>query len=628
MRPLIAVERGRGPGSRGPSRALWPRDIARGLLAFGLLALGLTGCAHLPFGLGGDQGLDPGAQGPPPEPIISVRVDGLTGAAATNVAAMASLARASCGTRRDLLERQLPVAREEALRALAAFGHDSARVTPRLDLAADCPTLVLVVEPGPRTTIARLDFRIEGEAAADPAFRAALEPFPLIEGAPLEHAAWERLKSRIESVALSLGYLSGRFTRHEIRIDRGQARAELGLHYDSGPQSRLGELAFEQEPGRELEEGLIERFLALPDASPFNAAQVESIRDVLTASGYFSRVDVRPDLEAGADGGAVPVAVRLQALSRHHFSAAVGLSTDQGPRGRLGWELRRLNRQGHRAGVEGRVGLVERSFNTHYRMPRARPAHEWLNFNAGVRQMVVDAFDTVTMTIGLNETKLRPFGIREFRYLAFKRDDFEVASRAGLATLFIPGVRWSLRRTDSPVNVSRGYELALDLRGASREMLSDVSLFRAQLDAVGVRTLPLGFRFLGRTSLGALVTDDFLGLPPPQRFFTGGDESIRGHAFQSLGPTDPTGAVVGGAFLGVVSAELQRDLTRDWGLAGFVDAGNAFEGTEFTDTRLAIGIGLGLRWRSPIGPVKVDLAHPLAVGPGDLRLHVRVGPDF
>jgi translocation and assembly module TamA len=124
------------------------------------------------------------------------------------------------------------------------------------------------------------------------------------------------------------------------------------------------------------------------------------------------------------------------------------------------------------------------------------------------------------------------------------------------------------------------------------------------------------------------MTDDFLALPPPQRFFTGGDESIRGHAFQSLGPRGPGGAVVGGSFLGVVSAELQRDLTRDWGLAGFVDAGNAFEGTRLTATRLAVGVGLGLRWRSPIGPVKVDLAHPLAIGPEDLRLHLRVGPDF
>jgi translocation and assembly module TamA len=277
--------------------------------------------------------------------------------------------------------------------------------------------------------------------------------------------------------------------------------------------------------------------------------------------------------------------------------------------------------------VEGRLGLVERSFNTNYSIPRERPGYEWLNFNAGVRQQVVDSFDTVTTSIGLNESKYRPFGIREFRYVDFKRDDFDVASQSGTTALLIPGVRWSLRRTDDPVNVSRGFDVSLDLRAASRDVLSDVSLFRAQFDAAGVRALPLGFRFLGRASLGGLISDDFLALPPAQRFFAGGDASVRGYAFQSLGPVNDTGSVVGGSLLGVASAELERFLTRKWGVAAFVDAGNAFAGAGST-TSLAIGIGLGVRWRSPIGPVKVDFAHPLEDGEEDLRLHVRIGPDF
>jgi translocation and assembly module TamA len=122
-----------------------------------------------------------------------------------------------------------------------------------------------------------------------------------------------------------------------------------------------------------------------------------------------------------------------------------------------------------------------------------------------------------------------------------------------------------------------------------------------------------------------LWTDDFDSMPPNLRFFAGGDRSLRGFGFQELGPLNSIGEVNGGRYLAVGSLEYERHLFGDFGLAGFVDAGNAFDAGDF---EVAAGVGLGLRWRSPVGLVRVDLAAPVA-GDGDgLRLHLVIGPEI
>jgi translocation and assembly module TamA len=126
-------------------------------------------------------------------------------------------------------------------------------------------------------------------------------------------------------------------------------------------------------------------------------------------------------------------------------------------------------------------------------------------------------------------------------------------------------------------------------------------------------------------ALGALWTSDFERMPPQLRFFAGGDRSLRGYGYQELGPANALGQVGGGRYLAVGSFEYERHLVGDFGLAGFVDAGNAFNAG---DADLAAGVGVGLRWRSPVGLVRVDLAVPVAGDGSGLRLHLLIGPEL
>ncbi len=157
-------------------------------------------------------------------------------------------------------------------------------------------------------------------------------------------------------------------------------------------------------------------------------------------------------------------------------------------------------------------------------------------------------------------------------------------------------------------------------------MLSDVNFIRALASMRLVREVAPRWRLLSRFDAGASWDDNFGALPPTERFFAGGDLSVRGYAFEDLGPKDPRGRVIGGRYLGVFSAEIERSVARRWAVASFVDGGNAFGGSG-RDTGLKLSVGAGLRWRSPLGPARIDLAHPLD-DDVVLRLHVRIGPDL
>ena len=159
------------------------------------------------------------------------------------------------------------------------------------------------------------------------------------------------------------------------------------------------------------------------------------------------------------------------------------------------------------------------------------------------------------------------------------------------------------------------------------QFISDTSFITGIFNAQYLRALPFDFRTILRGNLGGMWVDEFRALPPSERFFAGGDKSIRGYDYQDLGPINSSGSVIGGRYLGVMSFELEKYFTDSWGAAAFIDSGNAFGGPG-ENTGLKTGAGLGLRWRSPVGPVRVDLAHPLDDDDTLFKLHLRIGPDF
>lgn len=590
-----------------------------------LLLVQLPACSSIPF-IGKDKDNGGGdAKQQAAEPTVIINVTGVDTAVADNIRAHVGISRSRCSVPPELLKRRREKTLSEATRALQAFGYYEAKTSISFSSTEACPVAEIRVKPGRRMQVGNVELKIEGEAAGDPEFSRMLQDLPLQQGAALNHDDYSSTKSRIESAAAELGYLDGRFVESELKINMEDYSAAAAIHYDSGERYELGEIRLRQEP-EVLREGLVRRILETPSGGKYSAGQVVRMQDNLTDSGYFSQVEARPRLSE-TEEKTIPVDVSVKPSKRHYFSASFGFATDEGFRSKLGYTNRWWNDRGHRLGAETRLSQSEQSVSANYQVPREHPSNEWLRFTAGARQRSYETFDTQEARISVNESKRRPWGIMENRFVSISRDDFEVGGEQGIATFLIPGISWDRRVVDDELYPRQGLDLNLEIRGASEAIASDTSFARSSFHAHYLQALGLGFRGFIRGNLGAMWVNQFRELPPSERFFAGGDNSIRGYDFQELGPKNERGKVIGGRYLGIVSLEIEKYLTEKWGVAGFVDTGNAFGGPG-SNTGLKTGAGLGLRWRSPVGPVRLDIAHPLDKDDTLFRIHFRIGPDL
>lgn len=181
--------------------------------------------------------------------------------------------------------------------------------------------------------------------------------------------------------------------------------------------------------------------------------------------------------------------------------------------------------------------------------------------------------------------------------------------------LLIPGLNWAWINADDRLYTRRGVLFGFELRGASTALLSDLNFVQGVLHLKGVYALNDASRLIARGDVGATaIKEKFEELPTSLRFFTGGDASVRGYAYNTIGPTDSENVVIGGKNLLVASVRYEHQVRDGWSLAAFVDSGDAFDGAK---PELKTGVGVGLRWRSPVGPVRIDLASGLDSPPGD-----------
>jgi translocation and assembly module TamA len=180
---------------------------------------------------------------------------------------------------------------------------------------------------------------------------------------------------------------------------------------------------------------------------------------------------------------------------------------------------------------------------------------------------------------------------------------------------------------ENPPRPLEGHRSNVQTRGAVEGIVSDTSFLQLYGNTKWVSGLWSGGRLLTRAEAGATLIDSLDSLPASVRYFAGGDTSVRGYAYNSLGPTDSLGGVVGGENLLVGSIEIDQKIAADWSMAVFVDSGNAYDA--IADFDPATGVGIGIRWFSPLGPIRFDVAVPLeSDAPDAYRIHITLGPDL
>lgn len=541
---------------------------------------------------------------------------------AANVMKLAPPSSLACDAPEVRWRAYLREARAAATSALRALGHFNATIEADLEHTEDCKRPVLRIQPGPPTLIDVLEVKIEGEFARDPMIRRYLDELPLAKSSRLHQGLYEEIRDTLLNRARSAGYLDAHYRRRELWVDPETNTARIGLHLDSGPRYRFGAIRVEQDI---LDEDFVARLLPVTQGAPYHGEALAEIYRNLSASGYFAEVRVDP-LTEQREAQTVPVDVALTPNKRTVYGLRVGFATDTGPR--LGADATRrwVNRRGHQ--WKGNVEFSPRlqRIESNYTIPGRAPLTDSLDFYTRIDREDANDIVSESARLGAQYARLRNgwtqalFG--EYRY---ERTEYGRQPRRGEGFL-LAGVKLGHRRFDDPLFPTRGHSLDVTLQGASEALLSATNLVQLVTHGVGAHSLGR-FIFTGRMDLGITWMDEFASLPKSLRFFAGGDNSVRGYGFEKIGPRDEHGQVVGGRHLFTVSAEVMHPIHgKDWYGALFVDSGDAFDGRG--DLNLKTGVGVGVRWRSPVGLVRLDVAYPLDADSPSPRLHFGIGASF
>ena len=513
---------------------------------------------------------------------------------------------------------------EEALRALGYYSPMIQWEVVEQPGDDEIPArLVLTVQPGEPIRVRSRQVSIEGPASRDSDFVGTLPEKPS-EGDVLNHGQYSTLRQTIQNRATRLGYFDGEFTTRRLEVNPEQHTADISLVFRSGVRYRLGEVSFKE--GHGFEEQLLEQFVRFEPGEIYHADKVARLSGDLSNSGYFSGVDI--DASPGkAEEGVIPVSVDLTTRPPRSVAAGVGFSTDVGPRFSGNWREHWINPMGHRRGAQTELSAPRQNVGAWYELPLDPPMTDSIRLSAGYQREDIEDVESELLTLGQQWKHQLDNGWLQVASIRWEGERFRIGDDdPEQSSLLLPGLGYSKLQADSPLDPSRGYRIQFDVTGSHRAVISDVDILHANVLVKGLYTLADNHRFLSRFQFGGVATNRFSDVPPSLRFFAGGDQTVRGYGYETLSPRNSEDVAIGGRYLMVGSVEYQYEFTENWRVAAFVDEGNAVD--DLSDP-LATGAGLGIRWISPVGPLRLDVAKGLdpEFG-GEWRIHFSMGPEL
>ena len=551
----------------------------------------------------------------------AVEISGIEDAPLANVHAFLVIDDLMCTVAEPVVRREFARAPSQIRSALEALGYYAPTIDADFELGDECWMARFAITAGDPVRVRTSDIAIEGAAQTDPAFTRLLAEAGLTVGEPLHHGRYDQLKRRMSDLARDRGYANAFFAESRIDVFPGELAADIVLRFDSGERYRFGDIVIEQDV---LDDAFVARYVAIEPGRAYDSAALTETYIALTDSRYFDLIDVRPN-PPNHEERTIDVTVAQTGAPRRLITYGLGFSTDEGPRLRFGRTFRRWNERGHQLAVDARLSPVISEAIASYRYPRGDSRYDWTIFDGGLRREDTETAESETLEFAARLVHERPGSWSRTELVNLSIEDFEIADQVGRSRLLMPGVDWTRLRADAPLRPTKGSRVRFMLRGAGDSLGSDTSFVQGTAYWKWIWSLANSGRIITRGQLGLTHEENFDELPPSVRFFAGGDQSIRGYDFESLGPVDDTGQVVGGTGIAVASFEYEQPVRGKWSVAFFVDAGNAFKDSTLDAKQSA---GMGVRWQSPLGPIRLDIGVPIDDPMHDARIHVSIGPDL
>jgi len=550
-----------------------------------------------------------------------VAFSGLDDRLETNVRALVPLATADCDSARWRIDRLYRDADKSIRKALEPLGYYAPIISKSLEWGDSCWHANFDIETGAPVKLRLVNIEIGGGAESDRDFQSRITAERPVPGDILDHGIYTKFKASLIRAADHTGYFDADFGRSVVTVDRDALSADIDIHFDSGQKYQFGNVDF---TAGILRQRLLQGYTDIRPGEPYSARAINELYEALSGSSYFNSVSIRTEpLDTMAK--IVPVNVSLTPSKRRVYSFGGGYTTDTGPHGKLGFADRRINDRGHQFDSRLFLSPVRSELNGSYRWPRRDPRKEWFSIVAGMQTEDTETSEHDTYKLGISRTRNIGTKWLETRYADIMYEDYVIADQRSTSQLVIIGASIERAKGRALSRVSNGYRFSIDLRGASDSLGSDTSFLQLRSRMKWIRSIGDKTRVLLRADLGSTAKDELSELPASVRFFTGGDRSVRGYEFETLGPLDANGEVIGGSHLLTGSIEIDRTFRDTWAVAAFADAGSAFNDA---DMDFSTGVGLGIRWYSPVGPIRLDLAHPLDNPDENVRIHISLGPDL
>ncbi len=541
------------------------------------------------------------------------------------------------------LQRLVRDAPEQARVLVATEGYYSPKISSGLDTRTPLAVARIFVDPGQATLVGDIDLVMQGfepvGTDARPYDATDLRNrWALPVGRVFRQADWEGAKRGLLRQVIQTRYPRAQLTESSAIVDPDNRVALLRVVLDSGPEARLGELKIEGL--RRYSPTIITNLNQIKPGAEYSEAALQALQAKVQDTGYFKSVEVSADMGESLDEDienlteeqrakpkppvenpvTLPVLVRVTEMEQKNVAAGVGYSTNTGARAQLAYDD--LNVFGLRMKSNLLFEQKRQSARVDFYFPTTPKGYND-SFGAGFERNDLQGEVTTVSTVAARRTWGTPLLERSLtlEYLSEQRSINGLLDRRSQS---VP-LTFSLtkRRLDSLLLPTKGYVLNAQVGGAILPILTDERFLRATARGIYYRPLSAVSTLVLRGEVGALASKQKAGVPSTFLFRAGGDQSVRGYGFQELGVPEGT-AITGGRYLLTGSAEYQYWFKPPWGVAVFYDAGNAAD--SFKDLKPKSGFGVGARWRSPVGPINVDVAYGQATKKA--RLHFSLGFTF
>ncbi len=555
---------------------------------------------------------------------LKIEVSGIKGELKTNVYANLSLQQRQAGNTvldEQTIRRLHRKAEKEIRGALQPFGYYKPEITSSLTATAEGWLASYQIKPGAAIKLSQVVIAIRGAGADDPALKRWREQFPLDKGDVLRQQAYESAKSELLQLLQERGYLERNLERHEIVVDLNSYNASITLSIDTGPRYRFGAVEFQQNI---LKESLLKQYLPFQPGDPYDADKLLKLQRTLSNSGYYQRIDIQPLLDQ-TQGGRIPITVAFEPRKPTRYTTGLGYGTDTGPRITFGIERRYHNRLGYKISGDVKLSEIRQEGTLRYRIPLERPQTDYSELIAASVNEDTTTSNRRTRRIGISANhQLRH--LQRTVAITYEMEDYRIAEKSDNSSLLIPLVSLQYINADNRIHTRRGWHARATLKGATEHILSSTSFIQTRLGTGFIHSFGNRGRLISRAEIGISWLAELAELPASQRFFTGGDRSVRGYRYASMGPTDDNGKTIGGKHLLTGSIEYEFPISKNLALATFFDTGNAFN--SLNDFTLKQSIGFGLHWFLPVGTLRLDLASAFQEKDKPWRIHLSIGPDM